>query len=73
MAIESLFGLIFASAFLVGLAWYASTHRAEEKKKDTENLVLQDLKRIQTEQENSRDRDQEILSRLARIESGLAR
>lgn len=32
MAIESLFALGFATVFLVGLAWYASSHRAEDKK-----------------------------------------
>lgn len=31
MAIESLFALGFATVFLVGVAWYASTHRAEDK------------------------------------------
>ena len=36
-------------------------------------LVLEHLKRIQVEQVAARDRDQNILSRLARIESGLAR
>ncbi len=38
-----------------------------------ENLILEHLKRIQTEQGNARERDQEILTRLSRIESGLAR
>lgn len=37
------------------------------------NLVLEQLKRIQAEQTASRERDQEILSRLAQIEIGLAR
>lgn len=32
MAIESLFALGLATAFLVVVAWYASTHRAEDKK-----------------------------------------
>ena len=32
MAIESLFALGFATVFLVAVAWYASTHRAEDKK-----------------------------------------
>lgn len=32
MAIESLLALGLATAFLVGLAWYATTHRAEDKK-----------------------------------------
>ena len=40
---------------------------------NADNLVLEHLKRIQAEQAAARDRDQEILSRLARIESGLAR
>lgn len=40
---------------------------------DADDLVLEHLKRIQAEQAAARDRDQEILSRLARIESGLAR
>lgn len=71
MAIESLFALGFATLFLVGLAWYASTHRAKEKKPT--DLVLDHLKRIQAEQSAVRDRDLEILSRLARIESRLAR
>lgn len=37
------------------------------------NLMLEHVKRIQAEQTASRERDQEILSRLARIEIGLAR
>ena len=32
MAIESLLALGFATLFLVGLAWYATTHRTEDKK-----------------------------------------
>lgn len=40
---------------------------------DADDLVLEHLKRIQAEQAAARDRDQEILSGLARIESGLAR
>lgn len=32
MVIESLLALGFATAILVGLAWYASNHRAEDKK-----------------------------------------
>jgi chromosome segregation ATPase len=40
---------------------------------EIENLVLEHLKRIQTEQTAARERDQEILTRLAHIESGLAR
>lgn len=31
MAIESMVALALATAFLVGLAWYASKHRAEDK------------------------------------------
>ncbi|MBS4056782.1 MAG: hypothetical protein KGZ82_05715 [Bacteroidales bacterium] len=38
-----------------------------------ENLTLELLKRIQAEQSASRDRDNEILSRLSYIESGLSR
>lgn len=30
MAIESLVGLALITAFLAGLAWYASTHRSED-------------------------------------------
>lgn len=30
MAIESLVALSLVTAFLVGLAWYASSHRAED-------------------------------------------
>lgn len=40
---------------------------------DVENLILQHLKKIQTEQSAERERDQEIISRLSHIESGLAR
>ena len=40
---------------------------------DADNLVLEHLKRIQAESAAARDRDQEILSRLAYIEIGLAR
>lgn len=40
---------------------------------ETTNLVLEHLKRIQAELAASRERDQEILSRLAQIEIGLAR
>lgn len=32
MAVESLFALGLATVFLVLLAWYASTHREEDKK-----------------------------------------
>lgn len=38
-----------------------------------ENLILEHLKKIQAEQSASRERDTEIMSRLANIESGLAR
>ena len=40
--------------------------------KDTENLVLEHLKKIQGEQAAARERDQEILARLSSIEVGLA-
>jgi hypothetical protein len=32
MAIESLVALGMATAFLVGIAWYASSHRADERR-----------------------------------------
>lgn len=32
MAIESMVALALATALLVGLAWYASKHRADDKK-----------------------------------------
>ncbi len=38
-----------------------------------ENLVLEHLKKIQAEQNASRERDSEILNRLSHIESGIAR
>ncbi len=38
-----------------------------------DNLILEHLKRMQNEQSAARERDQEILSRLSHIESGLAR
>lgn len=38
-----------------------------------ENLILEHLKRLQAEQTAARERDQEILSRLSHIESGIAR
>jgi len=38
-----------------------------------ENLILEHLKRLQAEQSAARERDQEILSRLSHIESGIAR
>lgn len=34
MAIESMVALALATAVLVGFAWYASSHRAEDKKSD---------------------------------------
>lgn len=34
MAVESLVALGLATAFLVGLAWYANRHRAEDHKRD---------------------------------------
>jgi tRNA threonylcarbamoyladenosine modification (KEOPS) complex Cgi121 subunit len=39
----------------------------------TDNLVLEHLKRIQTEQTASRERDAEMLSRLAQIDTSIAR
>lgn len=38
-----------------------------------ENLLHELMKRIQAEQSAARERDQEILTRLSHIESGLAR
>jgi ubiquinone biosynthesis protein UbiJ len=38
-----------------------------------DNLMLEHLKKIQTEQSASRDRDAQILSRLAHIETSVAR
>ncbi len=38
-----------------------------------DNLVLENLKKIQAEQNASRERDNEILNRLSHIESALAR
>jgi hypothetical protein len=35
MAIESLVALGLATAFLVGLAWYANSHRVDERKPDS--------------------------------------
>lgn len=40
---------------------------------DADNVVLEDLKRILAEQAAARDRDQDILFRLARINRGLER
>lgn len=38
-----------------------------------ENLVVEMLRKVQAEQTAARERDQEIISRLANIELGLAR
>ena len=38
-----------------------------------ENLILEHLKKIQAEQASARERDAEIMSRLAQIETGIAR
>lgn len=38
-----------------------------------ENLILEHLKKIQSEQAASRERDVEILGRLAHLETGLAK
>ena len=38
-----------------------------------DNLVLEQLKKIRTEQSAARDRDAEIFMRLSTIESGIAR
>jgi soluble cytochrome b562 len=38
-----------------------------------DNLTLEHLKKIQAEQTAARERDQEILTRLSHIESGIAR
>ncbi|NWG32186.1 MAG: hypothetical protein HXY29_11930 [Rhodocyclaceae bacterium] len=38
-----------------------------------DNLILEHLKKIQAELAASRERDSEIMSRLANIESGMAR
>ena len=40
---------------------------------NVENLMLEHLKKIQAEQSAAWERDQEIISRLSHIESGLAR
>lgn len=37
MAIESLVGLALFTAFLAGLAWYASSHRSEDVLKHRRN------------------------------------
>ena len=40
---------------------------------NVENLILEHLKKIQAELTDSRERDREIMSRLAHIEVGIAR
>ena len=40
---------------------------------NVENLILEHLKKIQAELADSRERDREIMSRLAHIEVGIAR
>lgn len=40
---------------------------------NVENLILEHLKKIQAEQSAARERDTEIMSRLAHIETGIAR
>jgi predicted nuclease with TOPRIM domain len=40
---------------------------------NVDNIILEHLKKIQSEQTAARERDQEIISRLSHIESGLAR
>ena len=40
---------------------------------NTENLILEHLKKIQAELAESRERDREIMSRLSHIETGIAR
>ena len=40
---------------------------------NVENLLLEHLKRIQAEQSASRDRDREMMTRLAQIETSIAR
>lgn len=39
MAIESLVALGLATAFLVGLAWYADSHRVGERTPDNDRKV----------------------------------
>ena len=39
MAIESLVALGLATAFLVGLAWYANSHRADERRPDSDRRL----------------------------------
>lgn len=40
---------------------------------NVENLILEHLKKIQAEQAAARERDAEIMTRLATIETGIAR
>lgn len=40
---------------------------------DIENLILEHLKKIQSEQSAARDRDLEIMTRLSHLEAGIAR
>jgi len=40
MAVESLVALGLATAFLVGIAWYASRHREEDEPKKTPTKPL---------------------------------
>jgi ubiquinone biosynthesis protein UbiJ len=40
---------------------------------DVENLMLEHLKKIQIEQSAARDRDREMMTRLAQIETSIAR
>jgi len=40
---------------------------------NVDNIILEHLKKIQAEQTAARERDQEIITRLSHIESGLAR
>lgn len=46
---------------------------SSEKFEKVENLILEHLKKIQAEQSASRDRDGQIMARLAMLESGIAR
>lgn len=41
--------------------------------KNIENLILEHLKKIQAEQASARERDAEVMARLATIETGIAR
>lgn len=40
---------------------------------ETDNLILEHLKKIQAEQSAARERDAEIMSRLSHIETGIGR